>query len=632
MQTVDTFSKALLSVQSDEKALKRLLSEQRGLVAEWLEHAHRELRSTFARQDAGRAREQGALLGVVLRARPADPLGGPFDEAFQLLLVALESSQLGDVQTALPLLERVALSPEVSASLRWLGRLGLALARAQLDDAERAEPALLEAQRLARALDPVAQALTDCHLAEFEARQGRAPAARERLRQALALVEAEGDRGGMALAWLVEARILAAEELQGEEVYENTASVAAAQRAAMADPRWPQPALFLARAAMTNGDLDEAEKRLRSIPASATVRTWLGLVARARRAAIPPFIAAEYMALHGQPATRARVEQYEVLIGLTPELLRLREALAWTLLQLGDLDAAERHLLALLSEALDGDLHTATVAALACVQVARRRSDALVAEQVGALEAWTIDWAARGCRRSRGASASRREGAGLRPAVDEGATTKPTTETPVLPATLLAAARSQTSELEFARSSAGLPAITDFAGHERTQDDPAVFSGDLATLNALQLLEFFRTTKRTGALLINADCGNGVLRLADGRLLAARASGCSSVVELLLADGKLTHEQLETARAQPRTAERGTIGTTLLALGYVTEAVLTEVLNRQLRQAIRVMLTWNKGRFAFRPHVEWVLRVEGHVAIDTQEVLFDLALEGPAPE
>lgn len=633
MQTVDSLSKALLSAQGDEGAIAGLLAEHRDLVPEWLDRAHRDLRSTLARQDVGRAHQLGALVTAVLCAQQGVSQAGPFREALNHLLVALESSQLGDVQTALLLLERLASGADYSASHRWLAQLGLGLARAQLGDAPAAEPALLEARRLGQALDPLAQALTDCHLAEFEGRQGRATEARERLRQARGVFEAESDRGGIAMTWLVEARLLAAEELKGEELYENTASVAAAQRAAMADPRWPQPALFLARAAMANGDLDEAEQRLRSIPASDTVRTWLGLVARARRAAMPPWIAAEYMALHGQPASRALVEQYEVLIGLTPELLRLREAIAWTLLQLGEIDAAERHLLDLLREPLDGDLQSAAVAALACVALARRAPDARVSELLGALDRWTIDWSSR-----------RREGAAFVPAAkhdrarppptpeDAGAATRPTAENPVLSAALLAEARAPTSEFETTRSSAGLAAITEFAGHERTQDDPAVFSGDLSTLNALQLLEFFRTTKRTGALLINADCGNGVLRLSEGRLLAARASGCSSVVELLLAEGQLTREQLEIARAQPRTSERATIGATLITLGFVAEPVLTEVLNRQLRQAIRAMLKWNKGRFAFRPHVEWVLRVEGHLAVDTQEVLFDLALEEPAAE
>lgn len=633
MHPVESFSKALLSLHGDEQALAGLVVEHRAAVAPWIARAERDLRSTLARQDVARVRELGTLVAAVLCAQGDEAQFRSFREALNDLLVALEASQQGDVQTALQLCEWIARGSDFGLSLRWAGQLGVGLAQAQLGDAAGGEAALLEARHRAQELDPLAQALTDCHLVELEARQGRLEAARERLAQARAVFEAEGDRGGLAMAWLVEARLLSAEELKAEELYENRASVAAAQRAAMADPRWPQPALFLARTAMINGDLDEAEQRLRSIPPSDLVRTWLGLVARARRAAIPPWIAAEYMALHGQPASRALVEQYEVLIGLNPELLRLREAMAWTLLQLGEVDAAERQLQELLRESLDADLHAATVAALAAVEFARHAADAQARDRLGALDRWAIDCSGRRCP----AFAAAKSGLGLREPRDDVAdesaqATRPTAETPVLPAALLAAARAPTTEHPAARSSAGLPAITEFAGHERTQDDPAVFSGDLATLNVLQLLEFFRTTKRTGALLVNADCGSGVLRLSGGRLLAARATGCSSLTELLLAEGRVTSEQLETARAQPSTASRGTVGSTLLALGFVAEPVLTEVLNRQLRQAVRAMMQWNKGRFAFRPHVEWVLRVEGHTAIDTQEVLFDLALELPGAE
>ena len=144
--------------------------------------------------------------------------------------------------------------------------------------------------------------------------------------------------------------------------------------------------------------------------------------------------------------------------------------------------------------------------------------------------------------------------------------------------------------------------------------------GDLSLLPVPDLLEFLRTTRRSGQVVLVSGEMNGTICLRDGKLIGAASRGYRHLGERLYATGQITAVQL--ARLTP-TEPTSAMGWVDVPTGLVSDDVLRTAFAGQIRCAVREMVGWSEGRFSFQPHTR-CLHLGLALALDTQEVLLDV--------
>ncbi len=149
----------------------------------------------------------------------------------------------------------------------------------------------------------------------------------------------------------------------------------------------------------------------------------------------------------------------------------------------------------------------------------------------------------------------------------------------------------------------------------------AVFSGQLSVFAFPDLLEFLRSAKRTGLLVCSSARGIAALRLRDGRITDADSPGTPDVGELLLRARKISALALRAVPDEPGQA----IGDVLVREGLADAAAVEEALERRIGLAVRELVEWKDGEFAFNREAEAgepPARIA--VALDPQAVLLNV--------
>lgn len=311
----------------------------------------------------------------------------------------------------------------------------------------------------------------------------------------------------------------------------------AARAASAVDPGWDEPAIFLARRALMGNDLLAAEELLDSFatPGAEGVRALIGSI---RQGAATQAAASEVVKAQDAPPSPRSMEALERIAGAFPDFVEAREALATMLLKTGRYADAGIALRGLLVRPLSPRRRAAVILGLRCVAQAELRSAA-------------------------GEDANRAP-----PPRSDGATSPQL----ALP-----------------------PSVALMDDASRT-----LFSGQLGSFAVPALLEFLRGARRTGLLVCSSSAGLAVLRFRDGRITGAASPGIPKIGEILVSAGKLSAEAVRAA-AERRSDGRsgGLFGELLVREGLVEVAAVQEALRRQIELAVRELVGWKAGEFAF---------------------------------
>jgi tetratricopeptide (TPR) repeat protein len=635
---------ALIAIQDDPSAVHSVLFAVSDGGAGWVKTAYFELRRALLQGRLKDAETVGHLIGLILEFRNPEDAEQELSEC-RLHREGMRGLEDGigailaqDNLTGISHLEAATEAVYGPESLRWVAWYWLARAAADEGNLERAMKASQEAIHLAKGLDRQARAASLCRLADVEFLRKEYDGALEHASEAASIFEEIGDRRGLAVASLALARML-------DKLDRDSDALEAARRAREADADWEDPVVYLSQRALAWGDLEEAESVLRpflSDPRSPEVDRQARLVEAVRTEKVPRAVATDFLKLRAQPATDETVESIEVLWHEHRDFLELRELLAWTLVKVGREEEASSHFKEMASQDLEPEIRTSVMLGLGCLANRQYKHRQPGARVHAAAEAFS--------RASEESSAAEQEFAqpdvtpevvdvqealdasfefdpeALDDAVDQLAFHDETDLTPPPPrpvAQMIASATPSASE-----PPAIPPPIPADAKPSRPQSK-AVFTGSLQLFAVPDLLDFLATSRRTGTLVITSENGIGAVHMKDGFIAGAAAPNSTNMGDLLLKQEALTEDRLRDAvEKQKAEGANRLLGSILLEMGLVEQAQLRQALDQQARGALREMVEWTSGRFAFEPDRNGdEAPGEIELSLDTRGVLLDVLRE-----
>jgi tetratricopeptide (TPR) repeat protein len=602
---------ALLAMQDDSSAVLSVLTSQSDGGASWVAVAYFELRRALVQGRLQEAEVIGRLIAVVLDVQEQgaeDELAENriHRESMQWLIDGIGTILAQDNLTGIKHLEQLTAAVYCNESLQWVAWLWTARAAADEGDLKLAQRAAEEALDLAVSIDAQARGTTLCTLGEIEFLQGQSTDAMGHISGASATFEEIGDGRGMATTSLTLARMLSSMGREEE-------ALEAARRALSADADWEEPAVFVSQRALIKEQFDEAERVLAPFsdlePRSPEVSRQRRLVQDARAKTLPLPVIAQYLAGKDHPPSKEEVARLEQLWRENPTFLAAREQLAWTLLKIGEEDAAEQHFQAMASQELESEIQASVLLGLGCLASRRfghRQSSARVRAAASA-----------------GLGAAKVSEGGVKLEItaetpQRGDSTRPTISNAVQVRDARPADSAHAASAEPAPPASPAPVLG--------SGSKAVFTGDLQLFAVPDLLEFLKSSRRTGTLVITSEGGIGAVHMRQGMITGAASPHCVNMGDLLLKMGALTDEQLkDTARHQREHSPDRLIGSILLERGLVQPQTLQQALADQIKGALLEMVTWTSGRFAFEPDKRsQVESDEITVEVDTQAVLLDV--------
>jgi hypothetical protein len=156
-----------------------------------------------------------------------------------------------------------------------------------------------------------------------------------------------------------------------------------------------------------------------------------------------------------------------------------------------------------------------------------------------------------------------------------------------------------------------------------------VFSGQLSVFALPDLLEFLRSTRRTGLLVCSSAAGMGALRFRQGSIVGADSPAVPDVGELLLRAGKISADALEGVEARrPAGQSDHDLGEMLAREGIVDAASVQQALAQGVGLTIRDLVQWKDGDFAFNPEGDGEApEAQISVELDAQALLLNVFKE-----
>ena len=531
--------------------------------------------------------EQAKLSGKLADGPPIPPQ----------LLEGIASVLAGDALGGLEILKAVESSTREVPAYRWVALIWCVRASASTGAGlEVAYGYAKSSLTVAGNLDSEARSMSTIELAEIEFQQGELDRAYAHTRAARAQLVNTSAQYLLANTWLLEARILAASGKQRE-------SLDAAAQATKQRPSWPAPATLLARWALRDERINDADSVLQPLlgasPLASEVERISGVIKHVRSGTLPARVAYELLELIEARPTEKNVEQLNVLLDAYPAIEHLRDAYGWQLLRAGRYEAAKSLFEDMCSRAdLTEEMRASALLALGCLATAKARYTNPEVKTRAVVDATPKNF-------SLATPAPR-------------SSTKPTAVAP----------------LEF-RPSDIPPAQSQHNGF--IGDEPgtspkiglgtAMFSGNLQLFGIPDLLEFLRSGKRTGTLLCSSTAGIGAVQLRKGRITGAASPKTKAMQDYLLAMGAITAEAHHTAADAQRDG-KAQVGRLLIEAGFTTTAQVQAALRTQIRDAIRDLMSWGAGKFAFDPEALFdQSRSDIEVEVDPQETLLDIFRE-----
>ena len=493
------------------------------------------------------------------------------EQAMQALLEGVGSVMAGDGLGGARTLKELATEHQPNLSFRWLALQWSARAAMRSGGIPAARAHVQAALTLARQLDVEARALSQWTAAEVLAHDSDSTRALAWLSESRARFERAADRWGVGQTWLTEARVLAALERPG-------AAAEAARAAAEMLPESDEPTVLLARLALLRDDIEGAETLVEPLRTQAAEKV-RGLIAAIRGGAVNRGDVGEFLREHDAAPSQRSLRALTRIASSAPAFLQGREALAWMLLRLGKYEEAGGMFRALLSQPLSPADRASVMLGLGCI-----------------------------------ANAGKASSAPLRSVVAQGAAPEPGAARagalPPIPAVSASAILARP-----APAGSGVP--------------DAVFSGQLSSFALPDLLEFLRSGRRTGLLVCSSGAGMGALRFREGRITGGASPRAPGVGELLVRAKKVSAEALRTLQPADGADQPDDVLAERIVSGGLAEIVpVQEALARQVWEAIRELIDWKDGEFAFNreePAPPAAARLG--IALDPQAVLLDVFRE-----
>lgn len=153
-----------------------------------------------------------------------------------------------------------------------------------------------------------------------------------------------------------------------------------------------------------------------------------------------------------------------------------------------------------------------------------------------------------------------------------------------------------------------------------------VFSGQLSVFALPDLLEFLRAGKRTGLLTCSSAAGVGALRFRGGRITGASSPAAPALGDLLLQARQVTPVTLRAAAPPGDEVTDDALGERLVRDGAVAVAAVEGALRRRIELALRQLVGWNDGEFAFEESAPAPAAGPG-VELDAQGLLLNVFKE-----
>jgi len=169
-------------------------------------------------------------------------------------------------------------------------------------------------------------------------------------------------------------------------------------------------------------------------------------------------------------------------------------------------------------------------------------------------------------------------------------------------------------------------------GQTGSSGQSAVFSGQLSVFALPDLLEFLRSGRRTGLLVCSSAVGMGALRFRDGYITGGASPTTPSIGQLLLRSRKISAQALRgVANRQSQGQDKGqadhVLGELLVQEGLVAAVAVQEALTQQIELALRELIQWEDGQFAFDREAVDPPQTSIQVEVDPQGALLNLYKE-----
>ncbi|HEX7488250.1 MAG TPA: DUF4388 domain-containing protein [Anaeromyxobacteraceae bacterium] len=156
----------------------------------------------------------------------------------------------------------------------------------------------------------------------------------------------------------------------------------------------------------------------------------------------------------------------------------------------------------------------------------------------------------------------------------------------------------------------------------------AAFSGHLSVFALPELLEFLRSGRRSGLLVCRSAAGSATLRFREGWVTAGRAPSTPALGQLLVRTSKISAKALEAPERLAGGESSEALGELLVREGLVDAVTVQRALAHQIEHAIRTLVGWQDGEFAFdSDNVKPVVVSALHVALDSQTILLNIFKE-----
>lgn len=153
-----------------------------------------------------------------------------------------------------------------------------------------------------------------------------------------------------------------------------------------------------------------------------------------------------------------------------------------------------------------------------------------------------------------------------------------------------------------------------------------VFTGDLEQLGLPDLLEFLRTSNRTGLLVCETFHGTGSVQLSRGMIVAAESPHAVDLREFLLTNSAIEIERRHAIAALPLDLfETDALDGVLASRNLVSRDELERARIARIYSAFREMLRWTVGRFSFDPG--FAVIVNPALALSAHSILMDIYQE-----
>src|SRR6185503_7789509 len=154
--------------------------------------------------------------------------------------------------------------------------------------------------------------------------------------------------------------------------------------------------------------------------------------------------------------------------------------------------------------------------------------------------------------------------------------------------------------------------------------------GPLRELGIHDVFQLLDLSRKTGVLRVASELRDdeGVVYFDSGRIIHASVRSKALPLELvLLQSGKITNDDLESARARRNGAPAAQGASDLVDLLVANGAVTTKEVERQLRLQIESvvfeLMSWREGFFRFDERPRDEIAVETRISVSTESLLME---------